>query len=328
MSWSEIKPLKETREHSYHRRAFRHDYFAPFIYHIILKKTKRCESFGSVVGNAQIPPGSPGCAAIKESPLGQIIAKSIIHLPYEFPIIKLHQFCVMPDHVHILLQILFRDEKHLDFYIDSLKNKITTKFSRRVGRPITEEELFEIGYCDKPLYDNRSLDTLYRYIIENPHRLAMRRQFPRFFQRTRRVTIGNRQYEAYGNLFLFRNPDKEAVKVSSKFTPEEKLNNRSRWLAGAAQGTVLVSPFISPDEKAIRDEAEALGAKIILITHEAFGERFKPAARDFELCSEGRLLIVSLGLPANTTLSRAHCLRMNDLAVEIAQGQPEPPQPS
>ncbi|MBD5355865.1 MAG: hypothetical protein HDR88_02525 [Bacteroides sp.] len=38
MSASEIKPFKETGEHSYHRRAFSHDYFAPFIYHLILKK--------------------------------------------------------------------------------------------------------------------------------------------------------------------------------------------------------------------------------------------------------------------------------------------------
>ena len=119
MSSSVIKPFKETGEHSYHRRCFTHDYFAPFIYHIILKKSADCEWFGSVTGDAKIAPGNSGCA--------------------------------------------------------------------------------------------------------------------------------------------------------------------------------------------------------ILITHEAFTDRFKPAAHDFELCAAGSLLIISLGLPAGTTLSRSHCLAMNALAEAIAE---------
>lgn len=315
MNSSEIRPLKETGEHSYHRRAFAHDYFAPFIYHIIIKKAHRCESFGQAEGDARIAPGNPGCARIKESGLGKIVAKVILHLPYDFPIIKLLQFCVMPDHVHLLLQVLYRSDKHLDFYIDNLKERIASRYSENTRA----EEIFEPGYCDKPLYDNRSLDGLFRYIRENPHRLAMRQQFPQFFQRVRKLQIGEEEYEAYGNLFLFRNPDKEAVKISRKFSTEERQLKQTQWLAAALQGTVLVSPFISQAEKTIRAEAESLNANIILITHEAFPERFKPSAHDFTLCSEGRLLIISLGLPPKTDLSRDICLRMNSLASQIAE---------
>ncbi|MDE6294743.1 MAG: hypothetical protein K2M03_01625, partial [Muribaculaceae bacterium] len=164
-----------------------------------------------------------------------------------------------------------------------------------------------------------SLDGLFRYIRENPHRLAMQRQFPQFFRRIRRLKIGDGEYEAYGNLFLLRNPDKEAVKISRRFSDEEKARKRYGWLNAAAKGTVLVSPFISRDEKGIRAEAEALGAKIILITHESFGERFKPASRDFDLCTSGRLLIISLGEPSGTTLTRELCLQMNTLAQSIAE---------
>ena len=318
MGSSEIRPFKETGEHSYHRRAFTHDYCAPFIYHIIIKKAPVCEPFGTVEGDARIAPGNPGCATISESQLGQVIAKTVLHLPYEFPIIRLFQFCVMPDHIHLLFQIQYRSDKHLDFYIDSLKKKIADRYSDLKNSTIREDEIFEPGYCDKPLYDNRSLDNLYRYIRENPHRLAMRRQFPQFFQRIRKLRIGEKEYEAYGNFFLFRNPDKEAVKISRHFSPEEKLLKKTRWLASAAKGTVLVSPFISKEEKAIRAEAEALDAKIILITHEAFPDLYKPSAHDFALCSAGRLLIISLALPAGTDFSRTHCLRMNALAEHLA----------
>lgn len=318
MSSSEIKPLKESGEHSYHRRAFNHDYFAPFIYHIILKKASGCEVFGYVEGNARIAPGNPGAAKIKESALGKIIAKSVLHLPHEYPILKLHQFCVMPDHVHVLLQVLFRSDKHLDFYIESLRSRIASKYSDMVGRDIQDEYIFQIGYCDKPLYDNRSLDGLYTYIRENPHRLAMRQQFPEFFQRTRKLAIGDKEYEAYGNLFLYRNPDKEAVKISRSYSMAEKAEKKAHWVSAAEKGTVLVSPFIHDYENQIRKDAEAVGAKVILIVHEAFPQLFKPADHNFKFCEQGRLLTISLGLPFGTELKRDICLRMNALAKEIA----------
>lgn len=315
-----IKSLKEGGGHSYHRRAINHDYFAPFIYHIILKKDEDCDSFGFVVGDARIEPGRPGCADINESPLGKIIAKEIIHFPYEYPIIRILQYKVMPDHVHILLQVLFRSDKHLDFYVEALRSRITAKYSRMLGRKIEDNDIFEIGYCDKPLYDDRSLDGLYTYIRQNPHRLAMRQQYPEFFKRVRNLRIGNQDYSAYGNLFLLRNPDKEAVKISRSFEREEILERKSSWLSSASKGAILVSPFISKAEKDVRTEAEALDAKIILIVHEEFPERFKPAAHDFSLCSEGRLLIISLGLPTGTDITYPICSDMNALAKAIAEG--------
>lgn len=318
MGSSEIMPFRETGEHSYHRRAFSHDYYAPFIYHIILKKRKGCGIFGTVEGDARIAPGNAGCAIIRESVLGKTIAKALLHLPYKFPAIRLYQFCVMPDHVHILLQVVYRSGRHLDFYIEALRADIAVRYSKGTGESVEDENIFERGYCDKPLYDNRSLDGLFRYIRENPHRLAMRRQFPYFFQRVRKIEIDDKEYEAYGNLFLFRNPDKVAVKISRKFTPDERQRKKAAWLSAATEGSVLVSPFISPAEKEIRKEAEIIGANIIFITHKVFPERFKPAEHDFELCAKGRLLIISLGFDPATPLSRHICMQMNSFAAKMA----------
>ena len=283
-----------------------------------LKKTRQCEDFGHIVGDAKIEFGNPGCAEVKESELGRIIAKAIIHLPYEFPVLKPLQFKVMPDHVHLILQVLYRTGRHLDFYVEFLQKRIAAKYSKLISREISEEAIFIKGYCDKPLFDDRNLDGWYVYLRLNPHRLAMRLQYPQFFRRIRKLKIGDREFDAYGNLFLFRNPDKIAVKISSKNSAEENSKKKEFWLSEAAKGAVLVSPFISKEEKAIRAEAESVGASIILITHEAFPERFKPAAHDFNLCSSGRLLIISLGLPKNTELSREICQQMNALAEEIS----------
>ncbi len=308
---------KPTLPH-YHKRAFSHNYHAPFIYHIILKKAQICESFGTVKGDARIASGNPGCAYIQETLLGRVIAKAILSLQYAFPILQIYQFIIMPDHIHILLRVREWSERHLDYYIGRLIYNIGIKYSKFTVKEICGEEIFQPGYCDKPLLIKRSLDGLFRYIRENPHRLAMRQQFPHFFQRVRKLRIGEKDYEAYGNLFLIRNPDKAAVKISRKFTLEEKLQKQSRWLSDAAKGTVLVSPFISQEEKAIRTQAELTSGKLILIIHETFGERYKPAKHDFDLCSEGRVLIISLGLPPQTPLSREICNQMNNLSQLIA----------
>lgn len=318
MSFSEIIPFSESKGLSFHRRSHHHDYHAPFIYHIILKKRPGVKPFGEVEGNAKIPFGQPGCARIKESDLGKIIAKAILHLLYEFPILKPLQFCIMPDHVHLLLQVLFRSEQHLDFYMDNLVERIAAKYSALTGIDISPADIFLKGYCDKPLYQNRSLNGFYIYIQQNPHRLAMRQQYPQFFQRVRKMTIKELECEAYGNLFLLRNPDKMAVKISHNDTPAQLLEKKNTAISAAERGTVLVSPFIHKAEKNIRSEAEKAGAKIILITHTAFGELYKPAAHDFGLCSQGRLLIISLGMDSKTPLTRPICETMNQLALTLS----------
>ncbi|MDE6019316.1 MAG: hypothetical protein K2G85_10955 [Muribaculaceae bacterium] len=302
----------------YHKRAFAHNYYAPFIYHIIIKKNERFEEFGKVKGNSRIPYGTHGCAYIEESGIGRIIAKEIISIQKRFPILQVYQFKVMPDHVHILLRVKEWSEYHLDFYMKVLVNNIADSYSKAGGIHVSAEMIFQRGYCDKPLLLKRNLHALFQYIRENPHRLAVRRQYPQFFKRIRKLKIEDKEYEAYGNPFIFRNPDKEAVKVSRKDSAEEKQRKKKGWLSAVAKGTILVSPFISPLEKAIRTEAEALGAKIIFIVHEAFPEQYKPAAHDFTLSTEGRLLIISLGLPPKTELTRSICLQMNELAKTIA----------
>ncbi len=304
---------------AYHKRAFSHNYYAPFIYHNILKKNEDFEVFGKVKGDPRIPYGNPGCVYVEESKIGRIIAKEIISIQKIFPILQIYQFKVMPDHVHILFRVKEWSVYHLDFYMDTLVSNIANSYSQAIGRPVAPEIIFQRGYCDKPLLLKRNLNTLFEYIRQNPHRLAVRQQFPNFFKRIRKLKIGDKEYEAYGNPFLFRNPDKASVKISRKDSVEEKQKKREEWLFSAEKCAILVSPFISPLEKAIRSEAEALGAKIILIIHEAFPELYKPTAHDFALCSEGRLLIMSLGLSPKTALTKAICTQMNELAKTIAQ---------
>ncbi|MDE5749483.1 MAG: hypothetical protein K2H87_01780, partial [Duncaniella sp.] len=113
---------------------------------------------------------------------------------------------------------------------------------------------------------------------------------------------------------------KSAVMLSRRFSHEETDAKKREWRSVASNGGVLVSPFISPAEKDVRDEALADGAPIIIIAPRGFGAREKPGGNPFELCAQGRLLILSHpGIYSLTgVLTRAECLEMNRFAELIA----------
>lgn len=287
-------------------RCYGHDYHSKCIYHITLKKNRGVPALGHLCGS--LPEVS-----IARSRLGSIIEKHIRLIPSFDPALKVLQYCIMPDHVHLLLFVMAPIKLHLGNYIGKLKVAVHQEYRKTT---ILENSIFEDDFYDCILYPTRSLDTIYSYIRDNPRRLAERRAHPDFFRRVKGLRIGGRECQAYGNLQLLECPFKDQVVVHRADSDGERERNRCRWLYTAANGGVLVSPFISPDEKVVREEAEALGGRFILLTHEPFGERYKPCARDFALCEAGRLLIISASLPGE--LSRQTCLTLNALARTVA----------
>ena len=310
---------KEDFQHSYCRRKRGHDYYSPCRYHIILKKNPDFPKFGVIGGDANIPQGQEGAAKILWNKYGKAANNAIFNLTHIFPFLKVLQHCVMPDHVHIFLQVKERTQKHLGYYIGQLKAAIGKEITKKENKEILGEDIFQPNYSDKIIYWGRDFNNIYNYIRENPHRLAMRIQFPEFFQRVDEIKIGDKIYSAYGNQFLLTNPFKKAIIIHRRYTPQEIEELRHKWLRTAIGGGVLISPFISPVEKKIREKAEMLGAKFILIQDQPFSEKFKPSKHNFDLCSQGKLLIIAPKEPMIENSFRKKCLQMNKLAEEIVR---------
>lgn len=152
--------------------------------------------------------------------------------------------------------------------------------------------------------------------MSNPYRLAIRLRYPDFFHRYNKLIINGEEYSAYGNIQLLHNPFKEQVVVHRSYSSTTFNQYKNIWLHTAANGGVLVSPFISQREKEIRREAELCGGRFILITEHPFGQREKPSGHDFELCSSGRMLMIAP--TAAISFGRAACLRMNSIAKTVA----------
>lgn len=293
-------------------RAFFHDYRSRCIYHITINKTSDNKTSEAPVLSELA--GGVENVRVELSPLGKIIVGAIFEIQKREPAIRNLQYVIMPDHIHLLLFVTRRLSKSLGSYIGMLKVLIGQRYRDQAGQ---QTQLFEPDYYDRILHPTRKLDTIFNYIRQNPYRLAVRRAFPDFFTRCSNIRIADTLCQAYGNLHLLQNPFKDQVIVHRSDTKELYEHNRDRWLHNAANGGVLVSPFISRPEKTIRAEAEALGSRIILIVNQPFHDRFKPAAHDFDLCTKGRLLIIAPNQPL--PFSRTACLKMNALAAEISK---------
>lgn len=286
-------------------RCYGHDYRSRCIYHITMKKAPGAPAFGCLGG------AFPDSFIVR-SRLGLIVEEEIRRIALLNGALRVLQYCIMPDHVHLLLFVTAPVDNHLGSYIGRMKVLARQRYREETG---CDSPLFEDDFYDCILYRSRSLDVIYRYIRQNPYRLAVRRERPEFFRRVNKLDIAGRTYQGYGNFQLLDCPFKEQVVVHRAYTPEVRRRHRQQWLYTASNGGVLVSPFISADERAIRAEAEGVGGRFILITNEPFGERYRPGAHDFTLCEEGRLLILSAGLPG--PLTRRACLALNAVAADL-----------
>lgn len=326
-------------QNRHNKRAWWHDYYSRSIYMITINKRKDAPMFGQLAGDWQIPLGCPGCPDVRHTDIGKTIRKWIKKIPSIIPNSRLLQYKVMPDHVHFLIFIQERTPMHLGKYISAFKNSIRSDLGQSV---------FQSGFNDKILSVTRKLDDMFRYIQENPLRLAIKRANPENYRRCDKIRIKGELFTGYGNLFLLKNPFREAVIVHRNTSDEDKDKQRERLLHFAYGGGVLVSPFISKEEKEIRNKAEEFGGRVILIVDKPLPPPpWKSANSDFYRCARGELLILAPILEENhesdssekserqirqirdaiidgeaepakkRKIARSTCLSMNDLAEYI-----------
>lgn len=183
--------------------------------------------------------------------------------------------------------------------------------------------LFEDGYHDRIIKREGMLENIRRYMDENPLRAIIRRECPDVMQRRLHLWIHDREYAAFGNLFLLKNPDKVQVffhRKDAHGTPthltQEYAAERARLLRLGEEGAVLVTPGISKGEQGVVSAALAAGLPLILLQKEPITEFWKPQQSRFYACAEGRLLILApWSLDATSDYERFHTL--NDLARDV-----------
>jgi len=229
---------------------------------------------------------------------------------------------LMPDHMHGVLFVTQQVPYHLGKVVNGFKIGCNA-----AAREIIGSTLWEEGYHDRILNEKGQLVTMLNYVQDNPRRLWIKQHHPEFFTVKHDVTIGDSQVAMAGNRFLLDYPIKIAVQCSRRINTEEAISREvNYYLELARDGAVLVSPCISPCEKAVMRAAFNAGFQEIVLLENGFSPMWKPGGQQFDACARGQLLFVA-PWPYHSehrVIIRNQCLQLNALARIIVNTEQRP----
>lgn len=181
--------------------------------------------------------------------------------------------------------------------------------------------LFAKGYNDLILRSYDELPAWQNYLHDNPRRLLMKRARPEWLRPFFGLQIGQHCFSGIGNRALLTAAKRKAVRVSRRLSDEEIAREVERYLEEARQGTVLVSPAISPGEKRVMRAAFDAGLPTIVIMENGFTPLSKPHGEQFYACGQGRLLMLSAWEHHNDKrkLTAEQCRQLNLMALSVCE---------
>lgn len=312
MDWERYKSKKQWAgdlKPSMKRRRVGHDYQSRCIYMITLVVKERRPLLGTLTGDGETTP-----AIVEPTALGQAVIQNLVNIPQFYPEIDIWTFQLMPDHLHAILFVKDRIPVHLGKVLNGFKVGCNRVFKELVKSDLPG--LWEEGYNDMILEREGQLQRMKAYIHDNPRRLAIKRSHPDLFRVQRNITVGSYTFAALGNIFLLDAPCLMQVQCTRKLTLQQINDTVQQFLSHAQNGAVLVSPSISPGEKAVMKAAFERGFPVIVLQENGFAPLAKPGGRRFDACAQGRLLMLAPWEHHNDkrVIKRGQCLDLNEMA--------------
>ncbi len=245
-------------------------------------------------------------------------------MPKTYPQLRLSTLVIMPDHLHGIVRVQEQMPQSVGVPLRAFKSQVTSALRKQRDDP--NFTVWNPGYHDLCVWRSGSLNAYIRYIGDNPRRYCVRQANPDVFRRINHLTHprlpAGPDWTGYGNLFLLDRPHLVNVQVSRRASPEDVRQLCEDLVPQAANRAVIVSPFLSPGEKEVaRAVLDSGTGQVIIMKPEGFPPFFKPKGRYFDLCNDGRLLILS-AFPDEThpeELTREKCLAMNVWCKSIAE---------
>jgi len=306
------------------------------VYHVTLTVPSREPLFGTMV----IPENDPSKVRIERTALGNAVIDELYVMCKHYPAIRILQFCLMPDHLHAVIHVT----RVMDTSIRSVirgywqgVKKLGRAYTLSVSPELNSGTTNEGGYpfpvfterpFIRPLSRRGQLHTMIRYVQMNPQRLATKRMKPGYFCVQKDIEIGGRKYDGVGNVGLLMSEHFEPVHVRSVMVKaaeqgdaEPLRNYMNGCVLAARKGVVMVSPFISPQEKQVMKVLLQEQQPFVVLTDNGFRDYYKPSDELFDACAAGRLLILS-PWPYDDKkrhISRSECVALNTMAEEISK---------
>ena len=172
-------PRKGYRRQAERLRSF--DYAAPGAYFITVSSWNRQESLGEVMDEG-----------VKLSDEGRIVGEAWLALPRHYPSLALDSFVVMPNHVHGILVLgdvgagfkpaptVAAGRSPRRHAIPEIVRAFKTFSARQINvrRQSVGRHVWQRGYYDHVVRDDRDLGRIRGYILTNPLRWSMDQENP------------------------------------------------------------------------------------------------------------------------------------------------------
>ena len=145
-----------------------YDYSTPGAYFITICTENREKLFWDLVGADIIRPLN-----VPLSPIGKIVEQGILQIAEHYENITVDKYCVMPDHLHLILHIetdmggRMISAPTVSTVVGSLKRWV----SRQVGRPIWQKSFYDHGIRNQQDYED-----IWKYIENNPLKYLLKQE--------------------------------------------------------------------------------------------------------------------------------------------------------
>ena len=317
-----VDPMRHHRENGW-------DYRGRAIYHFTLPVEERYPLFGVLEGE------SAETAFVRLNAFGRRVYQMLDGLAQfyagkEFALKVLAQK-VMPDHVHLVIQVLEPLPQSIGAVVRGFKSGCTKVYKEMYGSgenaagvhgdcegsgaggradaPVHFARIFArrgsiweqnpAYYHERILHAPGQLRRMSDYVKDNPRRLWIKSHNPELFRLHRRTEAAGLSFTSMGNHFLLDWPDKQAVEMSRSASNEEVQERLQSVLAAAQNGTVTYTAAISKGEQLIARTLRAQGYPLVVLLNDGFPKEgspheryYKPGGVYFEACSRGQLLLL------------------------------------
>ena len=321
--WRPVDPLRHHRERGW-------DYRGRAIYHFTLPVEGRYPLFGTLEGECAEE------AHVKLNPFGRRVCQMLGGLAQFYKgkgyALKVLAQMVMPDHVHLVIQVLEPLPKSIGAVVRGFKSGCTKVYKeeyyysgenaaglhgevplgaadRKEDAPVHFARILagrgSIWEQDAAYYHERILHApgqlrrMIDYVKDNPRRLWLKSRNPDLFRMHRDTALCGLPFTSLGNHFLLDWPDRQLVEMSRSADSSSIEGRLKEVLAAAHNGAVTYTAAISDGEKLIARTVREQGFPLVVLLADGFPaegsphERFyKPGGVYFEACSKGRLLLL------------------------------------
>ncbi len=189
--------------------------------------------------------------------------------------------------------------------------------------PSCARAIWQQGYHDRLLPSEPIMKATERYIAYNPAKWELMKNCPaalRIKEPLDSPRLDPSEYwKGVGNTSLLEGSNKiVSLRISRKLSENQLKDIEKRIKSAIEQGFTILSGFISPGEKLIRDLCcRNKNAKFIRILTSMMPIAYKPESAYVEAFLENRYLEIAKG-NEEVEFGRAACLDLNDEIVKIA----------